>query len=96
MILIAADNRVETFGSVDDVPEELRERLIESTTGARSARILIADRKGREAILEVLRRKARHGRGAAPRPAAGWLTTWGGILLAGAAGLALWLLLSWR
>jgi len=103
VILVAVDNRIEAYASLEDVPVELRERLIESTSGDDAATILIADRKGRDAMLSSLRRRilARRRRSvsapASPlRVPGGWLRTWGAILLSGAAGLAVWLVATWR
>jgi hypothetical protein len=103
VILVAVDNRIEAYSSLEDLPVELRERLIESTSGDYAATILIADRKGRDAMLRSLRKRllARRRRGvpasASPRQIpGGWLRTWGAILLSGAAGLAVWLVATWR
>jgi len=91
VILVAVGSRVEAYPSLEDVPPELRGKLIKSTSGDDAATILIADRKGREAVLRSLRQTA-PGR----RTPGDWLRTWGSILLCGAAGLALWLLATWR
>jgi hypothetical protein len=91
VILVAVDNRIEAYASLEDVPVELREKLIESTSGDDAATILIADRKGRDAMLSSL-----HKRILARRQGGGWLRTWGEILFYGAAGLAVWLVATWR
>ncbi len=52
-IFIAAGNQVRVFHSLEEVPEELRERLLETTRGASAATILIADQRGREEILRA-------------------------------------------
>jgi len=103
VILVAVDNRIEAYSSLEDLPAELREKLIESTSGDYAATILIADRKGRDAMLRSLRERllARRRRGVpasvSPRQIhGGWLRTWGAILLCGAAGLAVWLIATWR
>ena len=102
VILVAVDNRIEAYASLEDVPVELRERLIESTSGDDAATILIADHKGRDAVLRSLRQRALARRRGVPAPASrwqvfgGWLRTWGAILLSGAAGLAVWLIATWR
>jgi len=54
-IIISADNRIQVFRSVEEVPPRLRRKLVESTGGANSATLLIADQKGREEILRSLR-----------------------------------------
>ena len=91
VILVAVGDRVEAYPSIKDIPPKLREKLIESTSGDDAATILIADRKGREAVQRLLRKETRE-----PRTPRAWLPTWGAILLCGAAGLALWLLATWR
>lgn len=53
-ILIAIGDETRVFRSVDEIPPELREKLLESTRGMNSATILIADRGGREEILRAL------------------------------------------
>lgn len=52
-IFIAAGDRIQVFHSLEEVPEELRERLLETTRGAGAATILIADQRGREEILRA-------------------------------------------
>lgn len=102
-ILVAVGDRVQAYSSVEDLPPELRKRLLESTSGRETATLLIADRAGREAVLRTLREKARErrqGAGRRPQPLgralAAWVRTWGAILLAGAAGLGVWLLATYR
>lgn len=51
-ISVGGDTRV--YHSLEEVPPELRERLLDSTRGLNSATILIADRRGREEILRAL------------------------------------------
>lgn len=53
-VFVAKGNSTQVFQSVDDLPEELRRELDESTNGFNSATILIADRKGREEIMRAL------------------------------------------
>lgn len=52
-IFISAGDRIQVFHSLEEVPDELRERLLETTRGATAATILIADRRGREEILRA-------------------------------------------
>jgi hypothetical protein len=92
VILVAVDNRIKAYASLEDLPVKLREKLIESTSGDDAATILIADRKGREAVLRSLRKRMPARRWVP----GGWLRTWGAILLSGAAGLAVWLVATWR
>ena len=103
VILVAVDSRLEAYSSLEDLPAELREKLVESTSGDDAATILIADRKGRDEMLRSLRKRllARRRRGVpasvSPRQIpGGWLRTWGAILLSGAAGLTVWLVATWR
>jgi len=93
VILVAVDSRLEAYSSLEDLPAELREKLVESTSGDDAATILIADRKGRDAILRSLRKRILVRRRRVP---GGWLRTWGAILLSGAAGLTVWLVATWR
>lgn len=53
-IFIAADGGTKVFRSVEDVPEPLRKRLVESTQGVNAATILIADKRGREELVRAL------------------------------------------
>ncbi len=39
---------------MDDVPEPLKKRLVESTRGVNAASILIADKRGREELVRAL------------------------------------------
>ena len=54
-IFISQGNRNEVYGSLEEVPADLRGKLLESTTGVNSATIVIADRAGREQIVRALR-----------------------------------------
>ena len=53
-ILISTDDGG-VFGSIEEVPEPLREALVTATTGANSATIFIADRVGRSRIAAAAR-----------------------------------------
>lgn len=53
-IFIATQDETRVFRSVREVPPELRKRLEETTTGANSATILIADKRGREELVRAL------------------------------------------
>ncbi len=86
------DDRIDAYSSLEDLPAELREKLLESTSGNDAATIVIADRKGRDAVLRSLGKRILARR----RVPDGWLRTWGPILLSGAAGLAVWLVATWR
>lgn len=62
-VLISSGRKVRLYGSVDEVPTRLRKRLIESTNSINSGTILIANRAGRERILEALRSLPKGARG---------------------------------
>jgi hypothetical protein len=53
-IFISADGETKVYRSVEDVPEPLRKRLVESTHGVNAASILIADKRGREELVRAL------------------------------------------
>jgi hypothetical protein len=53
-IFIASGEGTQVYRSVDDVPLELRRKLIETTRGVNSATILIADKRGREELVRAL------------------------------------------
>jgi hypothetical protein len=54
-IFISEGRSTEVYSSIDEVPAELRRRLLESTSGLNSATIVIADRAGREQIVRALK-----------------------------------------
>lgn len=53
-IFIAIGPETRVYRSVDDVPPQLRRRLVESTHGMNSATILIADKRGRAELVRAL------------------------------------------
>jgi hypothetical protein len=53
-IFIASGEHNGVYRSVEDVPPELRRKLIETTNSVNSATILIADKRGREELLRAL------------------------------------------
>lgn len=53
-IFIATSDATRVYRSVREVPAELRRRLQETTSGANSATILIADKRGREELVRAL------------------------------------------
>lgn len=53
-IFIATNDETRVFRSVREVPPELRKRLEQTTSGANSATILIADKRGREELVRAL------------------------------------------
>ncbi len=54
-ILISTGSQLRSFRSLSEVPEEMRQRLIQSTSGPYSATLLIADEAGRQEVLRSLR-----------------------------------------
>ena len=90
-VMIGAGNQNRIYRSVQDVPEPLRQRLIDTTSSENSGMIVIADRAGKEQWTEVVAHRESHNRRqaaaipeAAPsvRGIAGlsW-ASWAGILL---------------
>jgi hypothetical protein len=103
-IFVAAGKKTRVYRSVDEVPERLRKRLVETTTGMNSATILIADRNGREQILRALQGAPNRLEQGPVSPMAqarerlrrlGW-REWAYVAVPGVMGLAAWLLYTWR
>jgi hypothetical protein len=105
-IYISIGDKTRVYHSVDEIPVRLRERLIETTQGVNSATILIADKDGREQILNaVQKRESIHG-GRVGNAISGvfgkWdlpQLTWSGLgrmLVLGGLGYILWLLIALR
>ena len=102
-VMIATDSESNFYRSVQDVPESMRRRLIETTNSANSGMIVIADRAGKEQWTEVVaNREARYAARAiaaadsAPAPVAPtrrrfaglpWAAWAGGLLFLAAAAL---------
>ena len=55
-VMIAAGGERQVYPSVNAVPATLRKMLQDTTSGANSATILIADRRGKEEIAKALER----------------------------------------
>jgi hypothetical protein len=53
-VLISSGGANLVYGSVDEVPAPLRNKLLKSTNGQNSATILIADRRGREVVARAV------------------------------------------
>lgn len=53
-IFISTGEQTKVYRSVDEIPPDLRRKLIETTKGINSATILIADKKGREELVRAL------------------------------------------
>lgn len=104
-ILISSDDAVSVYHSLDEVPEQLRTSLLQSTGGVNAGTILIADRKGKDQIetairnLPVTARQRLRASAArnrlerlASRRVLGWpLRNWAGIATVVAAGSLAWL-----
>src|ERR1700676_3399962 len=54
-IFISVGNKTKVYRSVAEVPPPLRKKLEQSTSGINSATILIADRRGRQELIQALR-----------------------------------------
>ncbi len=110
-ILIAVGDDTRLYRSLEEVPELLREQLIDSTTGENSATLLIADPNGRQEILRLIAQKHEDLNYAAlaaslmqrsawdSGAAARWrsrLSLLGRALLLASLGYVIWLLASFR
>jgi hypothetical protein len=104
-ILISTDDGG-VFGSIEEVPEPLREALVSATTGTNSATIFIADRVGRSRISAALRSLPLDP-SSAPGPslnfrqqartrfrAATPIVIWAGFVVAGVSGALVWFAIS--
>ena len=56
-IFIASGEETKVYRSVEEVPPDLRRRLLETTRSVNSATILIADKRGREELLRALQNR---------------------------------------
>jgi len=50
-VLVSTGNRLSVYGSVEEVPLEIRRKFLDRSPGLRTATILIADKNGRERLL---------------------------------------------
>jgi hypothetical protein len=104
-ILISTDDGG-IFGSIDEVPEPLRERLVACTSGANAATIFIADQGGRSRLPLALRTEPCP---APPAPVSIFsrslqaqvryrgrvpVLLWAGVVVAGFSGALVWLAIS--
>jgi len=71
-VLISTGEADLIYRSVEEVPAPLRSRLLESTNGANSGTILIADQRGRKQIARAMRKLP--GLGRTRRRGTVWLT----------------------
>ncbi len=106
-ILIALEGETRAYRTLDELPEELRLKLLESTSGPDAATILITDRAGSREVLRALQGKPSRLdslrmlslAGAARTPekpkryAVSW-RIWAEVLLIGITGLAIWFLVT--
>jgi hypothetical protein len=105
-ILISVGDRTRIFRSVSEIPPSLRRKLLESTSGANSATVLIADEGGRQQIMRSLQGETTGLNspllGSLMKRAAiarGGRLNWRHvveIMLLGGIGLCLWLLAAWK
>ncbi len=108
-IYVSVGNKLRVYKSVDEIPPDVRKKLEQSTTGANSVSILIADDRGREEIARAIgglptpvqsrlagRLQAR--KEAKENQNAFWNSwkLWVEIGLVGGAGLVVWLAFTWR
>jgi hypothetical protein len=97
-VFIASDGVRSIYPSLRDVPEPLRRRLVESTSGRNSGTILIADRRGKEEIEKAARvERTPRVRDMATQDRLYWHRLWPGLvaLLVVVAGIWLAFLFHW-
>jgi hypothetical protein len=109
-ILVSTGGKLRSYRTLEKMPEEMRRRLIQSTSGPYSATLLIADEAGRQEVLRSLRgqpsavesrwMRSFSGSSEPVRPVQKevvqrWRRVAEVALLAGI-GLCLWLLAAWR
>ncbi len=97
-VLIVSDEIQARYPSVRDVPEPLRTRLVECTTGRNSGTIVIADRRGKEEIEKAARfEQITSSSLPAPRAYLTWNHLWPALvaLTVGVAGAWLAFLVRW-
>jgi hypothetical protein len=105
-IFIATKKETRVYRSVAEVPARLRRRLHQSTSGINSATILIADRRGREELVQGLPSdvqsrlaeniRTRQRQAYPPRRKRVTLRVWLEILMPVLVGISLWLLIDSR
>lgn len=97
-VLIAAGGERQVYRSVNDVPANLRKMLQDTTSGANSATILIADRRGKEEIAKALERVSETVPALPASPAMRVLglswRNWVGVGIGFASGVIAWLVCS--
>lgn len=97
-VLIAFQDVQAIYPSVREVPEPLRKRLVESTTGRNSGTIVIADRRGKEEIEKANGfERVPWSRSLPENPTVRWRQIWPAAiaLVVGAAGAWLAFVIRW-
>ena len=111
-IFIATGEETRVYRSVDEIPAQLRRKMVETTRGMNSATILIADKRGREELVRALQgrrsavecrlvdtiraRQPETAQPVPPRTGIRSLRTWLEFLLPVAIGASLWLLIDFH
>ncbi len=108
-VYVSVGNKLRVYKSVDEVPPDVRKQLEQSTTGANSISILIADDRGREEIARAIgglptpvqsrlagRLQARKEAKETRLPLWKSWKLWVEIALVGGTGLIVWLAFTWR
>ena len=108
-IFIATGEQTKVYRNLKDVPPSLRRKLMDSTSGAQSATILIADRSGRRELARAVRglpnalsRQTKEALLTSVSPATRLrrllvpLGVWAEVLIAAGLGLLIWLLITSR
>jgi hypothetical protein len=91
-VFIASDGVRAMYPSLRDVPEPLRRRLVECTSGRNSGTILIADRRGKEEIEKAARtERATVVRELPAQDSALWRRLWPAIVAIMIITMAAWL-----
>jgi hypothetical protein len=67
-ILIAAGRDFSVYRKLDEVPPQLRSKLVKSTAGANAGTVLIADRRGAQELLKENLKALLDRRSASARP----------------------------
>jgi hypothetical protein len=112
IVFVGTAEATRAYRSPAEVPPQLRKRLEETTAGANSATILIADRRGREELLRALQglpsevqsrlartiqsRRTQADATRVPPAKKRAVRFWLELTLPFVAGSLLWLLLSWK
>jgi len=92
-VIVAAGDGTSVFRSVDEVPPELRRRLVKATSSPEAVTILIADENGRKEILRSLQVEP----GAPARSKDRWeWRHWAEMALVAGIGICLWALSYWN